>query len=292
MRRSRKVLTNGTTLTLGVGIGSGIGSPNGVAVDGAGDVYIIDVLYHSVYELSPPTVAASPLPLTGSTATAVSATLTGLAPGTTYYARAVASNAAGSVADMQSPPRSFTTLATLATTTTINAPDVTYNANGVVTVTESSTGGTPTGTVTLSVNGGTAQSQILSGGIATFTLISPAAGSYVLSVSYAGQGNFLGSSASGSLLVNKATSTTTVTNAGGTYSGAAFPATSVVATGAGGLDDTTFSDFTFSYVGTGATNFGPSANDGSFSVITGNRHLYRRQNARASPAAPAATSPS
>ena len=169
----KEILPNGTINTVGSSVALG---PDGVAADAAGNVYVGDLGYAAVYELSPPTIAATPSPLTGSTATAVSATLTGLAPGTTYYARAVASNAAGTVADMQSPPQSFTTLATLATTSSINAPVVTYNAIGVVTVTESSTGGTPTGTVMLSVDGGAPQSQTLSGGIATFTLISPAAG--------------------------------------------------------------------------------------------------------------------
>src|SRR5262249_48054156 len=37
-------------------------------------------------------------------------------------------------------------------------------------------------------------------------------------------------------------------------------ATSVQATGVGGLDDTNPADFTFSYVGTGTTSYGPSAN--------------------------------
>ena len=83
--------------------------PEGVAVDAAGDVFVADTGNNRVVELSPPTVAATPSPLTGSTATAVSATLTGLTPGTTYYDRAVASSAGGTVADIRarrnrSPP--------------------------------------------------------------------------------------------------------------------------------------------------------------------------------------------
>src|SRR5262249_52501805 len=60
-------------------------------------------------ELSPPTVAATPAPLNGKTATAVSAALTGLTADTTYYYRAVAASAAGTVADRRNPPRSFHT---------------------------------------------------------------------------------------------------------------------------------------------------------------------------------------
>src|SRR5262249_37771054 len=63
-----------------------------------------------VVELSPPTVAATPSPLDGTTPTAVSASLTGLAPGTAYYYRAVASGPGGTVA---APAQSFTTLTVL-----------------------------------------------------------------------------------------------------------------------------------------------------------------------------------
>jgi hypothetical protein len=76
------------------------------------------------------------------------------------------------------------------TTTSINAPAITYNANGAVTVSVSSISGTPTGSVTLSVNGGTAMPQTLVNGSATFTITAPNAGVYSLTASYAAQGNF------------------------------------------------------------------------------------------------------
>ena len=84
-------------------------SPSGVAVDAAGDVFVADSGNNRVVELSPPSVAATPSSLGGSTTTDVSAALTGLTPATTYYYRAVASSAAGIVADAQQPPQSFTT---------------------------------------------------------------------------------------------------------------------------------------------------------------------------------------
>ena len=99
----KEVLPNGTIQT----IGSGFNHPWGVAVDAAGDVFVADSGNNRIVELSPPTVFATPSPLTGSTATAVSATLTGLTPGTTYYYRAVASSAGGTVAD--SSVHSFST---------------------------------------------------------------------------------------------------------------------------------------------------------------------------------------
>jgi hypothetical protein len=102
----KEVLPNGAIRTLG----PGFNQPSGVAVDAAGDVFVADQGNNRVVELMPPTVAATPSPLSGTTATAVSAELTGLSPGTTYYYRAVAAGAAGTVADLKNPPRSFQTL--------------------------------------------------------------------------------------------------------------------------------------------------------------------------------------
>jgi hypothetical protein len=105
----------------------------------------------------------------------------------------------------------------VSTTTSLSAPDVTYNAEGIVTVTVSSTGSTPTGTVQLSVDGGTAISQPLVGGVATFTLTSPNAANHSLSATYAAQGNFLASSTTGTLHVNAAPTSIGIVAAGVTY---------------------------------------------------------------------------
>ena len=91
----------------------------------------------------------------------------------------------------------------------INAPTVTYNANGTVTVSVSSipAGFTPTGNVTLAVDAGTPISQALTTGSTTFTLTAPKAGTHTLFAAYATQGGFQGSSATGSLVVNPASLT-------------------------------------------------------------------------------------
>ena len=102
----KEVLPNGTILT----IGSGFSYPYGVAVDATGDVFVADYLHNRVIEVSPPTVSATPSPLTGTAVTAVSGTLTGLLPGTTYYFRAVGSSPGGTVVG---PTESFTTLSIL-----------------------------------------------------------------------------------------------------------------------------------------------------------------------------------
>src|SRR5439155_4641244 len=92
-----------------------------------------------------------------------------------------------------------------ATTTAISAPTITYNANGSVTVTVTSTAGTVPGNVSLSVDGGAAVSKVLASGSASFTnsdiaaLTSPNAGDHALSASYAAQGNFAASGSPGTL---------------------------------------------------------------------------------------------
>jgi hypothetical protein len=90
----------------------------------------------------------------------------------------------------------------------ILASTVTYNADGVVTLTLTSTPiGVPTGNVTLVVDGGTPISQALTVGAtsstATFTLTAPKAGTHTLLAAYATQGGFQGSSANGTLTVNQ-----------------------------------------------------------------------------------------
>ena len=97
-----------------------------------------------------------------------------------------------------------------ATTTTINAPTITYGADGVVTVTVISTSGTPTGSVSLTWDTGSATQALSTSGSTTFTITGPPAGSHPLSASYAAQGSYLASTASGNLTVNQAPTTMTM----------------------------------------------------------------------------------
>jgi predicted small lipoprotein YifL len=110
---------------------------------------------------------------------------------------------------------SVTTIVTT-TTTTISAPAVTYGANGSVTVTVSSVAGIPGGNVLLSVDG-TLILQPLSGGSTNFTISRPDAGNHTLSATYIAQGYYQGSSASGTLNVGQAVTTTTISTAAVTY---------------------------------------------------------------------------
>jgi Big-like domain-containing protein len=97
-----------------------------------------------------------------------------------------------------------------ATSVGINAPAITYNANGSVTVTVSSAAGVPGGNVSLSVDGGAATSRALVNGATTFTITRPAAGNHTLSASYAAQGNFAASTGNGTLTVNPAATSMTI----------------------------------------------------------------------------------
>jgi len=97
-----------------------------------------------------------------------------------------------------------------ATTTTITAPAVTYGADGIVTVTVSSAAGSPTGNVSLTVDGGTPMTQSLISGSTDFTIPGPSAGNHALSATYAAQGNYLASSAIGTLGVGVVATTMSV----------------------------------------------------------------------------------
>ena len=97
------------------------------------------------------------------------------------------------------------------TTISLSAPTVTYGANGIVTITVSSGGGIPVGNVSLMVDGGTAIVQELTGGSTAFTIPGPSAGPHTLNAEYAAQGTYEASATSGTLLVNQAATTTTIT---------------------------------------------------------------------------------
>jgi hypothetical protein len=108
------------------------------------------------------------------------------------------------------------TVTTDPTTAVINAPTITYGADGTVAVTVSSAYGTPVGNVSLSVDGGGALTAALFNGTATFTLPSPSAGDHSLAATYAAQGTFAGSSAIGTLHVDRAPLVVTVDGDPGT----------------------------------------------------------------------------
>ena len=141
-------------------------------------------------------------------------------PGTTCtftvtYAPTTVGAASATIAFTTNDPAHATLVVSLSgtgvvtTAITINAPTVTYNANGTVTLTVASTptGFNPPGNVTLTVDAGTPASQPLVSGSAAFTIATPSAGSHTLFAAYATQSGFQGSTASGTLTVTPASLT-------------------------------------------------------------------------------------
>ena len=81
-----------------------------------------------------------------------------------------------------------------------------------MTVTVSTPSGTVTGNVSLRVDGGAPLTKTLAGGSATFMVTQPNVGNHALSASYAAQGNFGASNATGTLIVNQSPTATTLTS--------------------------------------------------------------------------------
>jgi hypothetical protein len=165
------------------------------------------------------TLTVNGTPLTAQTLTA-QGTAVFIIPNATTSNLAASYSAQGNYG--ASSTNAVLTATSLATTASILAPSVTYGANGMVTVTISSGSGkpTPTGNVSLSVDGTSLGTQALVGqGTAVFIATGLAVGSHSLLANYAAQGYFLASSTSGTLTVNPATTTTSISapsiNAGG-----------------------------------------------------------------------------
>jgi hypothetical protein len=98
------------------------------------------------------------------------------------------------------------------TTTSISAPSIKYGTQATVAVSVSSSGGVVMGNVALTVDSGTPSSMPLSGGSATFNLGVLSAGNHSLAASFAAQGAFAASGASGTIAVSQATPTITWAN--------------------------------------------------------------------------------
>jgi hypothetical protein len=105
---------------------------------------------------------------------------------------------------------------------------VSYKSAGIVTVTVASASATPTGNVSLSVDGGTPITQPLDGsGSSTFTISGLTAGNHNLTATYAAQDVFAASSNTGTLTVTPATLTVTAATADKIYDGTAAASVSL-----------------------------------------------------------------
>lgn len=170
------------------------------------------------------------------------------------------------------------------TTTSISAASVTYRTAASATVSVNSSGGTVTGNVTLSVDGGAASSLALSGGSATFSLGVLSAGNHNLAASFAAQGAFDTSSATGTITISQASSTVTVSCPATLqmYTGAAqTPCTAAYKTSDGLRGALTVSYTNSTNVGTagasasyaGDANHAGSSGTGSFTIIKANQTI-------------------
>src|SRR5690606_7040267 len=92
---------------------------------------------------------------------------------------------------------------TVATKTTVSAKSVAYGKTGKATVKRTSGGGRPTGKVTVKL-GKTSKTVTLKNGSATVSLSKPKAGTHTITASYAGDGIWKASKASGKVKVTKA----------------------------------------------------------------------------------------
>jgi GH35 family endo-1,4-beta-xylanase len=106
------------------------------------------------------------------------------------------------------------------TSSSITAPSITYGADGNVTVTESSPDGTPSGNVSLTVDGTQTFTHALVGGSWTFDIPGLSAGDHSLVSTFLTQGPFAGSTATSTLHVNQATLTVTADSQSMVYGGA------------------------------------------------------------------------
>jgi hypothetical protein len=101
-----------------------------------------------------------------------------------------------------------TSVTSATTSMVITAPSIAYGNSASVTVAVSSGAGTPSGNVSLTVDGGAAQTQPLSNGSAPFSVPGLTGGNHSLVATYAAQDIFQAATQTATLSVTKAPSTT------------------------------------------------------------------------------------
>ena len=251
-------LTGASTTVL-----TGLSVPDGLTLDGQGNVYVADTALTGVEEVlrnaftytfanTSTTLAGTITNAGNTTATGYSATgldlaefpVTSVSPANCFSSTTITAGLACSVTVQFSPSSSgtgpvssmlaFTPVATtfgsvvfngvktgqaVTTTTTIGAGSPAapvYSAGGTevtfpVTVTASD-GSTPTGSITVQVDGGTAVAYTLANGTVNVPLSGLAAGGHMIAASYANQGGLVGStSTTVNFSVAQATTTTSWT---------------------------------------------------------------------------------
>ncbi len=199
----RKMTPNGVVTTLNC-LDANTGSPvsfsqlAGGMMDKAGNLVVVDHGRDSIcrigYRLANPVTVPAQSGLTGTNPVAVSNTISGLHPGTTYYYWTVASN---STSTNHGEILSFTTLQSTSTVVLASAPnpalygeDVTFTATVLIDVP-----GWPvaSGTVVFKDAGVTIGTGTLSGGVAVLITNCLSLGSHSLTAEYGGDSHYEGS---------------------------------------------------------------------------------------------------
>ncbi len=210
----------------GPAISAGLAYPRGIAVDGDNNIYIADSEHRRIRKVAAATGTITTVAGNGTNDFSGDhgpATMAGLSSPVAVavdafknlYIAELGSQRIRKVQGITQP------------TMTLDAPSMTYGGNGNITVTVHAVDATPTGEVTLSLDGGAAVSLTLSpingsnppAASAVFTITRPSAGNHTLNASFAAQGNFAACSAGGVLMVNPMTLSVTATVTGKIYDG-------------------------------------------------------------------------
>lgn len=240
-------------------ISSAFQHPESVSVDAAGNLYVADEGADKVVELSPVSQSATPSQINNSSAITVTGGISGLTPGTTYYYRALASGPGGL---QVGATESFTTPAPL--TFGVNPINIVYGIplnNSMINGAASPTGTTIVVPGTFSFT--TAAGSLL--GTGTHTGVE-------VTFTPSDTASYEPATTTITINVDKAAPSVAVADAGGVFTGSAYPATATV-TGISGPPGTTLEGvapaLTY-YTGPSAAGVGsataPSA-EGTYTVI-------------------------
>jgi pectin methylesterase-like acyl-CoA thioesterase len=230
--------------------------------------------------------AASPTPVTftvptgtytlkdtigGNTTTLASGTLD--ASGEAYYSTSTLAAGAHSLTWTYSGDSNFSgstsgayalTISAASTTTTLSGAGVTYGTAASVTATVAASSATPTGNVTLTIDGTSMMTQALSGGTTTFSVTGLLAGSHSFSASYAGAGALSASSTASNLALTVSPATVTVT---GSCANRGFDHASSCSAVVGPLQYSDTVSTVFAGTPTGSTPALPNSPAGSYAAV-------------------------
>ena len=103
-----------------------------------------------------------------------------------------------------------TSVTTVPTMLSITAPSVPYGSTAVVTIKATSANGTPTGKVSMTVDGVKEPNAVLTNGVATYKLTGLTGGTHALAVTYATTGTFQANTATGSITITQIAQTVSI----------------------------------------------------------------------------------